>query len=403
MSNRILIVTHHFPPEIIGGATRISELAYFLSKKYNVIVVCPLPTFPFGKFPVKKSLIKREYFSKRIQVFRLWNYQPITSKPSVGQRILFYIVFSLISMFFVVLLSKLYRVKYIITTTPPLTTLPSGFFTRFLGVRWIIDIRDLWIDAAISLGFVKKESILTKLSKFFEKISFEQCNSIITNSRTIKKYIEQKISKKKEEIVHHIPLTIDLNLFRPTTNTTRRKQVIYTGNLGPAQDLKKLIYAFSYLSEKARKEIILTIVGNGEEEQELKNLARELKIPNVNFIESISRKNIPNLLSQASIGIVALANNSSLFYALPTKTLEYMACGLPIISYGPSLEVKELIKESKAGIHIQTGAPKDIAQAIEYLMYHQELLEQMSKNGRNFIKEKFNRKKLINTINEIFQ
>jgi glycosyltransferase involved in cell wall biosynthesis len=65
-----------------------------------------------------------------------------------------------------------------------------------------------------------------------------------------------------------------------------------------------------------------------------------------------------------------------------------MAAGLPVIASNFPLW-KEIVEGNGCGICVDPLNPKEIAEAIKYLMKHPGSTEQMGKNGRRAVIEKY--------------
>ena len=68
---------------------------------------------------------------------------------------------------------------------------------------------------------------------------------------------------------------------------------------------------------------------------------------------------------------------------------EYMAAGLPVISSDIKLW-KEIIDDAKCGICVNPLEPKQIANAINYIIANPKEAEQMGQNGKKEVLEKYN-------------
>ncbi|MEM0385430.1 MAG: hypothetical protein QXH64_03150, partial [Nitrososphaeria archaeon] len=88
----VLVITHHFPPEVNGTATRIYEIIKALQNmnlNLKFFVVAPPPVRPFGKFPITfKFLNKNLSRDNSVLVIQVWSYQPKSSSPNFIERIL---------------------------------------------------------------------------------------------------------------------------------------------------------------------------------------------------------------------------------------------------------------------------------------------------------------------------
>ena len=57
---KVLIIAPNFPPESVGGASRIFEMAKKIQSDYDVSVICPPPTYPFTKYNKSNQIFKKE-------------------------------------------------------------------------------------------------------------------------------------------------------------------------------------------------------------------------------------------------------------------------------------------------------------------------------------------------------
>lgn len=72
-----------------------------------------------------------------------------------------------------------------------------------------------------------------------------------------------------------------------------------------------------------------------------------------------------------------------------------MLVGRPIVTTNVT-GCKETIKEGKNGVFVKPKDYKDLAEKLEYMIIHKELLEEMGKYSYKYAKERFD----INIINQ---
>jgi glycosyltransferase involved in cell wall biosynthesis len=124
-----------------------------------------------------------------------------------------------------------------------------------------------------------------------------------------------------------------------------------------------------------------------------KNVEEEVKAykgwQKVNELGFLNRDEVSKVYSQSKAGLVTLRPIVNYLDALPVKMFEYMAAGLPVISSDIKLW-KKIIDEAECGICVNPLEPKEIAQAIEYIISHPKEAELMGQNGKKAVLEKYN-------------
>ena len=188
-----------------------------------------------------------------------------------------------------------------------------------------------------------------------------------------------------------MPNGVDPDYFYPKSRS-KKNQIIYSGNVGHAQDLKNCILAMKKVI-KSKSDVKLIIVGDGDIKKELEELVKSENLEKqVIFKGLIPRDNIPELISESIVGLAPLKKLDCLDYAAPTKVFEYMACGIPFLGCGVG-EIERLAAESGAGIIVDNN-PDDIAGIINDLIDNSERSKEMGKKGIKYVSKHYDRKKI---------
>jgi glycosyltransferase involved in cell wall biosynthesis len=263
---RILIVSQHFPPDKSGNASRIYDLSKNMVEcGAHVTVYSPFPSFPYGNFK-RKYKLRSNHIVDGIYHFKVWNWQPELRNPSFLSRIAYFLVFPLLATVRALINSKHYEV--IITTAPPVFTgIPGYFIKKITGKKWLFDIRDLWLDASVALKFIKKNSLFYKITRYYEKLCYNTCDNILVTTNKVKEIISNHYEIPTEKI-HVIPNGVDSKSYRPL-NKKKKIQLIYTGNIGHAQDLEKVILAVKKINEENDSSLDFYLVGDGDTKRQM--------------------------------------------------------------------------------------------------------------------------------------
>ncbi len=382
---RICIVSQHFPPERSGNASRIHDTAMHLTDLgLDVTVLAPHPTFPTGSFP---RIWRRSDVHKvgSVRVVRLWTWQPVSGDPGFASRMAYYLLFPLHAALWLLFTHD--RFDAIVTSAPPLFTgLPGYILKRTSSVKWILDIRDLWIDASIGLGFLREGSIFERLSRRFEQACLSRADLVGVTTEELRRRIASRY--RVTAPMELMPNGVDTGLFRPT-NSGKKRQIIYAGNVGHAQDLDKV--ALAVKSMNGTYNLKFLIVGDGDTKEHLERLVNaENLTDSIIFTGILSREEIPQLLSESLVGVAPLKRLANLEYAVPTKAYEYMACELPFLGCGDG-EIAHLAHESGAGV-IAGNTPEAIAATLSALIDDPERMEEMGRRGREYVTEHYDRR-----------
>ncbi len=390
---RILIITNSFPPEKFGNSSRIFDMAHNLQKLGDdLLVIAPHPTYPPGTFKRKWSRLEHNNISG-IEVINLLAWQPASRDPGFLSRMVYYLTFPFHTILWVTFNSRKFDV--ILTSSPPIFTGFGGLYSKlFFRKKWILDVRDLWIDASVSLGFLKKGSFFERISRAYERLCYSKADLITV---TTKKSQLSIIETYKDLIENKILLFsngVDTEIFFPIS-VDKKNQIIYSGNIGHAQDLENVILSMKEIKQHC--DVKLLIVGDGDLKDHLEKLVENNNLQDIVIFKGlVSRQDVPKLISQSLIGLSPLKKLPSLEYAIPTKCYEYMACGIPFVGCGEG-EIRSLAKASGGGL-IAENSPNEISSAVLELLMNKQKREAMGKQGQEYVSNNFNRKHIAASL-----
>ncbi len=122
---------------------------------------------------------------------------------------------------------------------------------------------------------------------------------------------------------------------------------VYVGNMGVAQGMDILLELAQRL--RSRGELGFLFVGRGSDASRLKASAEALALDNVVFHEEVEPSEIPGLLTQCHIGLVALDTRHRT-HNIPGKFLTYLQAGLPVLArINPGNDLANLIDREGIG------------------------------------------------------
>jgi len=173
----------------------------------------------------------------------------------------------------------------------------------------------------------------------------------------------------------------------------KKDEICYVGCISEVRGINQLMQALGMLPS-----IRLNLAGNfSTKELELSITAME-NWKDVSYYGYVDREELLTIFQRSKVGIVTLLSTPNHLDSLPIKMFEYMSAGIPIVcSNFPLWE--EIVKNNECGICVDPEKPKEISEVIKSLLNNPTLSNQLGKNGRKAVSEKYNwdieKKKLL--------
>ena len=160
---KILFLSHYFPPEINAPASRTFEhCREWVKAGHDVTVVTCAPNHPRGKVyeGYSNRLFQREQ-RNGIQIIRLWTF--LSANEGFVLRTLNFVSFMMAC---IVALPFLPKADVVISTSPQFFNGLAGYFvSRAKRAPWVLEIRDLWPESILAVGFPEARVIGTPTLK----------------------------------------------------------------------------------------------------------------------------------------------------------------------------------------------------------------------------------------------
>ena len=177
--------------------------------------------------------------------------------------------------------------------------------------------------------------------------------------------------------------------------------VSYAGSLAKGYDLPTLIEAGALL-KSTMPNLRIRIMGDGPNEQELKDLAQSLKAP-VDFLGRIPYEEMAAELACSDAVINSLVAHAP--QSIIAKIGDYLASQSAMINTGSNPELRCKVNKEKFGINVISEDPKALAKAISDLASDKKSRLAMSKKAREIAESQFNQahsyKRIVEFIHRI--
>ncbi|GAA4146778.1 glycosyltransferase family 4 protein [Sphingobacterium kyonggiense] len=392
---KILYFYQYFSTPKGSWGTRVYEFAKdWVEKGHEVTVI----TSVYSKSDlIATKLVEDQYFEGiHVKVINVI----IDNKQSFLKRIFSFIKFSIISSYFAIKLPA----DIVIASSGPITIGLPGLIARFFrGRKLVFETRDLWPEGAIELGIIKN-NLVKKLAFWFEKVCYKASSYIVTLSPGMTENI-----KKRYRIDHIDDVTNAANIemfskYEPLSNSELlpKTYAIYTGNIGMVNNSYWLFEAAKELKRLNRSDIKIVLIGEGQQREELEELAKKENITNFIRIGLMPKDKLISFIQNAFVSLVPLKGTPVLDTSSPNKFFESLAAGVPIIQ-NTNGWMKDFLTEHFVGYTLDPNNPLDLANKLMQMHDNVELTELMGQKALEVAKKYFDKKILSDKMLRILE
>lgn len=402
---RILLLSQYFHPEVGATQTRIWEFARHLAARgHDVTVVSEFPNHPHGKIP--ESYRGKWFEEERLDGFDVLRVPVWTSeKKTFLTRLFFYASFAITS----VLLAALRlrgRFDVVFATSPPLPVGAAGWLlARIKRARFVLDVRDLWPEAARSLGELSNPRLI-RLASALADFLYRHADATTTVTRGFLHHIEERAGTGRVHLVTNgtVPEIFDPNRRDPTLRARLglegRFVCTFAGTMGIAQGLTHLADVAGELRDDPR--IAFLFIGTGPVRKQLEERVAECRLDNVVFHDQVPLHEITPFLNASDVLLVPLKNDPVFQTFVPSKMFDCLACEKPVVLGVPG-EARALLEESGGGLYAEPENPREWASAIRRLARSPTEVESMGRRGRAWVLERYTRSAQAGVLEEILR
>ena len=306
---------------------------------------------------------------------------------------------------------KKYDVAFV-DSTPPIQGLKMPLIKWLKRKPTIYNVQDIFPDSLVGTGLTHEGSLIWKIGRIVEKITYRYADKIIVISEDFKKNIMAKgVPEDKIVVIYNwvdqnkvVDVPREENKLFDVYGLERSKfYITYNGNIGLTQNMDMLLDVAKELQEEY-EDIHFVLVGNGAYLDEVKRKVADQQLENVHLLPFQPYEDISHVFSLGDASLV-ISKPGVGANSVPSKTWSIMSASRPVLANFDENELKTIIENNHCGIFTKAGDKDAFKESILTLYNHRELCKEYGHNGRKFVLDNLTREvgtqKYVDVIKEV--
>jgi glycosyltransferase involved in cell wall biosynthesis len=401
---KLVVLYQYYQGHGAPGHSLVYDLTQFLAEKGHDVTVISGETgymeINVEDLPWYQRIFRQDKNGK-VNVVRTYTYSEL--HRSYFGRLLSFISFSISAPLG---LLRLQKPDVVLASSPPIFPMFSVWLVcKLRGIPFVIEVRDLWPESGIQMGILKNKYLI-KIMQWMEKLLYDHSLKIIALTDGIRNDIcSRGWSKNKVELVtcgvdfdKLYPDKLGGEIIREKYGWQDKKIVMYFGALGEANNIPVIIQAAKILQN--HEKIVFVLVGDGMKKNEIMEDICSYGLTNITLLPPVPKFDARSFINAADICLVTLRDIPLFEGAIPTKLIDYMACGKAVLC-GVRGEAVRIISESAGGVFFDPDNSHQLSENIISLIDGDDELEKIGAKGLNYVKSHFSANLLRQQIEKI--
>ncbi|QLC73636.1 glycosyltransferase family 4 protein [Pseudomonas sp. LPB0260] len=388
---KIAVVYQYYQGHSSPGHSLVYELTQHLAANGHEVTVVSGETGYMRRdkpvLPWYRRLLRWEQ-DGAVQIIRTYTYSELHC--SYLGRLFSFISFSLTAPFG---LLKVSRPDVVLASSPPIFPMLSVWLVcKMRGIPMVFEVRDLWPESAVQMGILRNRPLIAVMS-WMERLLYNKAERIVTLTHGIRDDIHARgWPAEKLEV---ITCGIDTQMLYPDVEAGAeirrmygwegRNIVLYFGAMGEANNLDVIIDAAMCCQDRRT---LFLLVGDGMRRSHVESRIAALNINNIQLLAPVSKDMARGFINAADLCLVTLQDIPLFKGAIPTKLLDYMACGRPVLC-GIGGEAAEIVQAAHAGVIFSPGSGQQLSALVFELMSDEARRLDMGNRAVRYVQDNF--------------
>lgn len=349
-----------------------------MKKGHDVTILTGIPNYPQGKIYKGYRFGKRCETIDGVKVIRCFQFGRGRGKVGLMLNFISFAIFGSIKS---LCISRQFDCVFCYQLSPITMALPAIVYKRRTHTQIFLYCLDIFPESILS--HISKDGVLYRMVSVISRKIYNYCDCIAVTSKPFMEYLMKENLVVEKKIVY-IPqhADADMLLYDFASEEDGIADFLFAGNVGYAQNMETVVAAVDFL--KLRKDFKVHIVGDGSRLSYLKDLISQKHLESFFvFYGKHSKEKMPAFYQKADALLLTLRGDNQVGNTMPGKLQTYMTVGKPIIG-AINGAAKEVIKESGAGICVDSGDASGLAKCMQMYICNPKAFENCGKNARNY-------------------
>lgn len=264
----------------------------------------------------------------------------------------------------------------------------AAWFPRLMGVPVILDIHDLSPELYANKFGQKSSSVAYRALRALERASAQFADHVIVPNHLWRdKLVARSVSQNRCSVFMNLP---DPSVFRRSAHQAAHDGkfvLLYPGSLQWHQGLDVAIRAMARLGDSGRH-AELHIYGDGQAMPSLVALVNEFALQEQVFFHApLPLREIAEVMARADIGVIPKRSDSFGDEAFSTKSLEFMALGVPVLMSSTTVDRRYF--EEGVVTFFTSGSSDELAERILQLIKDPARRSRQAERGLELVERDF--------------
>ena len=259
-----------------------------------------------------------------------------------------------------------WRPDIVWTTSPPLFSGVAGaIVARLFAAPHVLDIRDLWPDAAVAVGELNHGGRAFSIGKALEAWCYRHSAALTCTSTAQQTALLERSGKRATLVYNGVPA----HMITDSLVRSPARRIAYAGNIGLAQGIEHLVRAVAQVYPVLVDHgWTVEIVGRGGRQHAVEDLITALNLDAIVQIHKpMPKQDVMEWLAGSAILFLNLVDGETFASAIPSKIFDYLAVKRPILA-GVAGEAREILERTGANHCVAPGSVDGIAAGLVHMI-----------------------------------